>query len=321
MRTACGAFALFALLLLLGCTKRESEPGAAKASASVVRIGFQKSGALALLRWKKTLEPALEEQHLSVEWAEFASGPALLEALNAEQLDLGFVGEAPPIFAQAASKDLVYVGYEPPAPEGEAILVRRDSKLTSVAQLEGHSVALNKGSNVHYFLVRALEAAAVPYADVKVVFLPPADARAAFENGTVDAWAIWDPYLAAAEIATDARRLTDATGLAPNHQFYVSRRGFAEQRPAQLKLLLEQVAATDAWALEHRAEAAKFLAEQLAIDERAMLKSVERASFGVRPIDDAVLRSQQQVADAFLALGLLPARLSVKDALPARGVR
>ena len=169
--------------------------GASYGQDKVVRIGFQKYGKLVLLKSKGTLEDKLTAAGYRVVWTEFPSGPPLLEALNVGAIDFGNAGEAPPIFAQAAGAPLQYVAYEPPAPRGEAILVPKDSKLNSVADLRGKKVALNKGSNVHYLLVKALEKAGIKYSEIEPVFLAPADARAAFESGAVDAWVIWDPYL------------------------------------------------------------------------------------------------------------------------------
>ena len=166
-----------------------------------------------LLKSKGTLEEKLKAAGYKVVWTEFPSGPPLLEALNVGAIDFGNTGEAPPIFAQAAGAPIQYVAYEPPAPKGEAILVPKDSKLKSVADLKGKKVALNKGSNVHYLLVKALEKAGVKYSEIEPVFLAPADARAAFERGAVDAWVIWDPFQAAAEAATGARTLADGTGI------------------------------------------------------------------------------------------------------------
>jgi sulfonate transport system substrate-binding protein len=300
--------------LLLACGKQPSHDPE-RSQGPALRVGYQKSGALALLRWRGTLEAELRGTPL--EWAEFPTGPALLEALNADQLDLGFVGEAPPIFAQAASTQMVYVASEPPAPLAEAILVRRDSTLKSVGDLKGHSVALNKGSNVHYFVIKALERAAVRYADVKIVYLPPADARAAFENGTVDAWAIWDPYLAAAELSSTTRVLATAEGSAENRLFYVGRRELVEQNPKLVDRVLKQLQATDDWVGEHRAEAAGYLAEQLGLEPRVMRLALGRATFGVQPISAEVVESQQRVADTFHQLGLIPQKLAVKDALPS----
>lgn len=159
-----------------------------------VRVGFQKYGTLVLLKGKGLLEEKLKPLGYTVKWAEFAAGPQMLEALNAGAIDIAQTGEAPPIFAQAASPNLVYIAFEPPAPKGEAILVPKDSPIQSPADLKGRKVALNKGSNVHFLLVEALASAGIGYGDIQPVFLTPADARAAFTSGAVDAWAIWDPF-------------------------------------------------------------------------------------------------------------------------------
>src|SRR5467141_2609174 len=214
----------------------------------VVRIGFQKYGKLVLLKSKGTLEDKLKAAGYKVVWTEFPSGPPLLEALNVGAIDFGNTGEAPPIFAQAAGAPIQYVAYEPPAPKGEAILVPKDSKLTSVADLRGKKVALNKGSNVHYLLVKALEKAGVKYSEVEPVFLAPADARAAFERGSVDAWVIWDPFQAAAEAATGARQLVDGTGLVANTQFYLGSRKFVDANAPALDVVLAQLREVDDWA-------------------------------------------------------------------------
>ena len=162
--------------------------GASYGEDKVVRIGYQKYGKLVLLKGRGTLEQKLKPLGYSVSWTEFPSGPPLLEALNVGSIDFGISGETPPIFAQAAGVPLVYLAYGPPAPQGEAILVPKDSPLKSVADLKGKKVALNKGSNVHYLLVRALEQAGLKYTDIQTVFLAPADALAAFTRGSVDAW-------------------------------------------------------------------------------------------------------------------------------------
>ncbi|MEJ0071632.1 MAG: aliphatic sulfonate ABC transporter substrate-binding protein [Pseudomonadota bacterium] len=178
----------------------------ALADGQKLRIGVQKYGTLIVLQVRASLEQRLIPAGVTVEWIEFPGGPQLLEALAAGRLDFGTTGEAPPVFAQAAGAPLLYVAVEPPAPAGEAILVPKDSPIRTVADLKGKRVALNKGSNVHYLLIQALDKAGLQPNDIRSVYLAPADARAAFERGSVDAWVIWDPFLAAAQDATDARR-------------------------------------------------------------------------------------------------------------------
>ena len=207
---------------------------------NAIRIGYQKYGTLNILKARGGLEQRLKSQGISVQWIQFPAGPQLLEALNAGSIDYGHTGEAPPIFAQAAGAPLVYVAHEPPNPKGEAILVSKDSQIQDVAGLKGKKVALNKASNVHYFLVQALAAAGLKYSDIQPVFLPPAEARAAFERGSVDAWAIWDPFLTAAKRSTGGRVLKDGENLAANREFYLAAKPFAEQYPDRVKAILEE---------------------------------------------------------------------------------
>src|SRR5215475_10744085 len=221
--------------------------GASYGQDKVVRIGFQKYGKLVLLKGRGTLEDRLKPLGYTVTWTEFPSGPPLLEALNVGAIDFGIAGETPPIFAQAAGAPLVYLAYDPPAPQGEAILVPKDSPLKSLADLRGKKVALKKGSNVHYLLVRALEQDGLKYTDVQPVFLAPADALAAFTRGSVDAWVIWDPYEAAAEASTGARILTDGTGLVANHQFYFSSKKFLAENRKAVDAVLDALNEADDW--------------------------------------------------------------------------
>ena len=290
-------------------------PTRAIAASKVLRIGVQKYGTLVILRERQALEPLLAKLGWSVDWTEFPGGPQLLEALNVGDLDFGTTGEAPPVFAQAAGAPLVYVGVEPPSPKGEAILVPQDSPLTSVAGLRGKRVALNKGSNVHYLLLQALKSAGLVPADIESVFLTPADARAAFEQGAVDAWVIWDPFFAAGQAVTRARVLTDAVGLAPNRQFFLATKTFAEARPALLKLVMTAILATDQWAEQHQDEVAKMLQPSLKLPLPVIATALARMGYGVGPMTAEVAADQQRIADAFYDLRLIPARVAIQDAL------
>jgi sulfonate transport system substrate-binding protein len=279
----------------------------------MVRIGFQKYGKLVLLKGKGSLEQKLAPLGYKVVWTEFPSGPPLLEALNVGAIDFGNTGEAPPIFAQAAGAPIQYVAYEPPAPKGEAVLVQKDSKLNSIADLKGKKVALNKGSNVHYLLVKALEKAGVKYSEIEPVFLAPADARAAFERGSVDAWVIWDPFQAAAEAATGARTLADGTGIVSNYQFYFSSKKFLESDPKIVDLVLAQLSEVDDWAKNDIHAVAEQIAPAVGLPVAVVEVALKRQSYGIKPITDGVIADQQQVADTFFALGLLPKTIKISD--------
>jgi sulfonate transport system substrate-binding protein len=283
----------------------------------VLRIGYQKYGTLTLLKARGDLEKRLAPLGIGAKWTEFPAGPQLLEGLNVGSIDFGTVGEAPPIFAQAAQADLVYVANQPPAPAGEAIVVPKGSAFKTVADLKGRKVALNKGSNVHYLLVKALEKAGLRYTDVQTVFLPPADARAAFERGAVDAWVIWDPFLAAAERQIGARVLANGTGLVSNHQFYLAARRYEQRHPQVIAAIIEELARLDAWAQGNPREVAQFIAPQIGLDVATAELASGRFAYGIRPISAAVAAEQQKIADVFFELKLIPRAIRVADALPA----
>ena len=287
--------------------------GASYGQDKIVRIGYQKYGKLVLLKGRGTLEDKLKPLGYSVSWTEFPSGPPLLEALNVGAIDFGIAGETPPIFAQAAGAPLVYLAYDPPAPSGEAILVPKDSPLKSVSDLRGKKVALNKGSNVHYLLVRALEQAGLKYTDVQPAFLAPSDALAAFTRGSVDAWVIWDPYEAAAEAATGARILTDGTGLVSYYQFYFSSKKFLTEHAQAVDIVLEALNEADDWTKNNIDAVAEQLSPSVGLPAAVLAVSLRRESYGILPINSEVIASQQRIADTFHALGLLPKPITVSD--------
>lgn len=301
-------------LLLAGLTAYAAAQATAPAT---LRIGFQKSASLLTLQKSSgSLEKRLAPLGVAVKWVEFPAGPQLLEGLNVGAVDVGYVGEAPPIFAQAAGARFVYIGHDPAAPQAEAIVVPRDSALRSVADLKGRKIALNKGSNVHYLLVRALEKQGLAWRDIQPVYLPPADARAAFERGAVDAWVIWDPFLAAVEQQTGARVLQDGRGLVNNYAYYLAERGFAQQQPQVIQALFDDTQAQAAALKADVRAAAAAVAPLQGLPVEVVEKSLSRYQFGVRPLTAAVAAEQQQIADAFHALGLIPKAIRVADALP-----
>ena len=285
---------------------------------TLLRIGYQKSASLFVLQKAQgSLEKKLGAIGVGVKWVEFPAGPQLLEGLNVGSVDVGFVGEAPPIFAQAAGAQFVYIGNDPAAPEAEALVVPKDSALRSVADLKGRKVALNKGSNVHYLLVRLLEKHGLKYADVQPVFLAPADARAAFEKGSVDAWVIWDPFLAAVEKQTGARVLADGRGVVNNYAYYLGERGYVEKNPRVIEALFADTQEQARWLKANTKQAAAIIAPLQGLETDVVETSLKRYAFGVQPLTAAVAAEQQKIADAFFELRLIPKALRVSDAVPA----
>jgi sulfonate transport system substrate-binding protein len=275
------------------------------------RIGWQKGSNLAVVKAKGEFEKRLNDNGVTVKWIEFPAGPQMLEGLNVGSIDFGVVGETPPVFAQAAGADLLYVGNEPPSPKAEAILVPANSPVKSVAELKGKRVALNKGSNVHFLLVRALENAGLKYSDIQLTFLKPADARAAFEKGAIDAWVIWDPYTSAAVAQVRARVLVDGTGAADNYNFYIATKPYAEQHPGVLKLALEEIRINDQWIETHLKESAAIVGPQVGLPEDVAETALGNYSYGAQVLADTVVAKQQKMADAFSDLGLIPKKVDI----------
>jgi sulfonate transport system substrate-binding protein len=288
-------------------------------AADELRIGFQKSSLnLLVARHLGLIEKRLPGT--KVTWIEFPAGPQLLEALSVGGIDVGMTGDSPPVFAQAAGKDLLYVGAEPPKPDASALLVRADSPLRSLPEVRGKRIALQKGSSAHFLLVQAVAKAGLQWSDITPVYLAPADARAAFERGSVDAWAIWDPYYAAAEIDTQARSLATSRGLTSNNSVYLASRVVTQSRPQALRAVFAALTEADAWAQSHRKDVAQLFAESTGLGLATVHRFLSRRQPApVAPINAAVLAEQQKVADAFAKLGLIPKPIRVTDIVWTQG--
>lgn len=278
-----------------------------------LRIGYQKTGQLLVVKARKLLEQRFEPQGVSVRWVEFPSGPPLLEALNAGSIDYGYTGDAPPIFAQAARAAIRYVGAIPARGYGQAILVRKDSTVQTLADLKGKKVAVAKGSSAHNLLVTALESAKIPWSDITPVYLAPADAASAFARGAVDAWSIWDPFYAIAELKQNARPLPIDPAATLQNSFFLANRDFLAAHPDLVAAINADVAAATEWAAAHRGEVAELLSEASGVDLAAQQKSVDRAEFTFSGLTEKVVAEQQAVADRFQRLGLIPAPIVVRD--------
>lgn len=300
---------LAAIMMLSACSKQPD--------TTTLNIGYQKYGLLPIIKARGDLDKALKEKGVTVKWVEFPAGPQLLEGLNVGSVSFGEAGEAPPIFAQAANSNLVYIANQPAAPKAEALIVPQGSAIKTVQDLKGKRVVLNKGSNVHYLLLKVLEANDLKLEDIDVVYLPPADARAAFEKGAVDAWVIWDPFFAAAEQQLGAQVLATGENLVSNHQFYLADRKFAEQHPEILKVVVNELNTTTQWVSQHQVDAAKLLEKPTGLALDVLNTSISRMGFGVKPISNDVAKEQQFVADAFYQQKLIPNKINIQAAILA----
>jgi sulfonate transport system substrate-binding protein len=279
------------------------------AHPTTLRIGYQRIGPLVILQQQHRLEQALAPT--AVQWIEFASGPPLMEALNAGAIDFGYGGDTPPIFAAAAGVDFVFVAFQPLPGENEGLLLPPGSAITTVEGLRGHTIAVTKGSSAHNFIVRILAAHGMTPADVQLRYLQPSDAAAAFARGSVAAWAIWDPYFAIAERAPGVRLLTNGVGVAPSNNFFFARRSYAQDNPALIAQLVDEINGAAAWAHDHPRELASVMTAVTGVEPGAEAVAAARGAYTAAFLTPAVVAQEQAIADRFAALHIIPGAVDI----------
>ncbi len=285
---------------------------AGNSTTKLVRIGYQTSGDLA--KEKGLIEKRLAPLGVNVTWAQFISGPPLLEALNVGSLDIGPTGETPPIFAQAAGTNLVYLVNMPPGSgQGYGIIVPKDSPIKTVADLKGKKVAYARGTALTYFLVKALAEVGLKFNDIEPVNLTIADGRAAFLNKTVDAFVATDPSLLKFQKEGTARLLRDAQGIKTPGSYYLASREFVTKNPELIKIILEEYYQIGQWANRNQRAAAEILAPKIQVDVPTMEVMLSRRNFDMRPINESVVREQQQIADLLYQLKILPKQVDIRQ--------
>jgi sulfonate transport system substrate-binding protein len=280
----------------------------------VVRIVRNKQlTPLAVLEKQGALEKKLTPLGFEVQWLEFAAGPQQLEALNAGSLDIAQTAESPPVFAQAAGTPLIYLVTLPPSGKSISLLVPVDSPIKSISELKGKRVAFQKASIGHYLLVKALEKAGLKLTDVQSVFLPPPDANVAFSQGKVDAWFIWEPYATRAVEKKVGRVLLDGGNLRDTGNFYSTSRQFYQAHSDVIKVFLEELQKAEIWSKDHRQEMAELLAPVTQLDVPTLEVMHEKYEYGLRPITEQTINKQQEVADKWYSLGLIPKQVNVRE--------
>lgn len=306
-------------VLLAACQKSETAPTQAAAPAAsqnnelkTLSIGFQKSSLNSIV---------LKQQHLlekefpktKIEWKEFPAGPQMLEALAVGAVDLGTVGNTPSIFAQAADKGIVYVGYENVHPKWQAVLVPNDSPIKSIADLKGKRIAVQKGSSAHDLLGRVLKKANLTWNDIQPIWLAPADARAALDKKSVDAWAIWEPFYSAAEVQGHARPIIDGTAFETTYNFLIGNPDFVKAHSQETKQFLNTLNHAAQWIVDHPQESLKLYQDATGLNadiaQRVLDKRYKPSL--TQPITPEVVKAQQEIADRFYQEKLIPKQIEI----------
>jgi sulfonate transport system substrate-binding protein len=279
-----------------------------------IRIGYQKNGILVVARQQAALEKHFEALGIVISWVDFPAGPPMLEAMNAGSVDLGQVGDTPPIFAQAAGAKIVYVAGQP-ITNGQGILVKPDSAIRTLADLRGKRIGFTKGSSAHNVVVMTLEKVGLQYGDITPVYLSRPDGAAAFARDAIDAWAVWDPYFAIGETRGGGRVLVNASEIGKTNSFYIANRDFAARSPQLVTGVIDILAHTAIWAEAHRDQVGRVLAEITGVDLAIQTIAAQRSSFAIGKLTDDIVVTQQAVADRFFRLGLIPRQIVVREAI------
>jgi sulfonate transport system substrate-binding protein len=271
---------------------------------------------LTLVKNKGGLEKRLKPLGVTeIKWTEFPSGPPMLEALSVNSIDIARTGDAPPVISQAAGSSLVYVGGSAPKESSSALLVKEDSPIQTIADLKGKKVAFAKGSSANYLIVKILESGGVSWEDITPVYLAPADARAAFEQGNVDAWVIWDPFYALVQDKSKVRVIRDSKGLVANRDFYLASKTFADKNPKIIEAIREETQEVAAWAKKNPEDVAEFLSPLLKIDKSVLVTVSKRRDYGFETITPEMVAEQQAIADSFYKLKLIPKEVKVSEVI------
>jgi sulfonate transport system substrate-binding protein len=295
-------------VLLTSCGKSEETIGKNKE----INIGYQKSGTTLLLKNKQELQKELEKEGYKVTWSEFNTGSSILEALNAGSIDFAVAGDIPSIFALEKGSSFKYIASEPSSPSSEGILVRKDSKIKSLEDLKGKRIAFNKASIAQYLLTKALNSVGLSINDIEAVYLNPPEASIAFEQGKVDAWVVWDPYMTVAE-SKGNNILKDASGIVPYRTYYFSTSELTKEHPEIIKKFIKHLANAGKQINEDPTEAAMLLQKTTNIPEGTWKKVLKKKKSDVQFMDEKAVHDLQEEADDLLKIGLIKKKVQIEE--------
>jgi sulfonate transport system substrate-binding protein len=286
--------------------------GKAPDQPQTLKIASQKGGTKSLM----LAAHALDGAPYKVEWSEFPSAQALLEALGAGAVDAGAVGDAPFVFAYAAGAPIKAVLATRASGGGAstAILVKAGSPIRAPADLKGKRIATGRGSIGHYLLIRVLEKAGLTPRDVTVVYLNPGDCRAAFSSGAVDAWATWGSYVGLAQLHDRTRLLADGDGLLTGIGFEAATDTAIAAKRAQRTDVLARLARAERWESSHQAEYAAVLAKETGLPQDVALYTVSRVRGAPVPMDGTIVAEERDTLSRFLRAGVITAAPNIDGA-------
>lgn len=250
-----------------------------------------------------------------VEYAEFAGGNLIVEALASGSLDVGGMSEIPPIFSIQSHRQPRLIAVLQSDVNNQVFLIPKDSNIESVGQLRGKRVGYVRSTTSHYFLIKALKEQGLTMKDITAVALTPQDGFSAFQSGQLDAWVIYGVFIQLAKFRSGARVLKTALGYLSGNYLIAARPAALEDplRKQAIQDYLQRQARTLDWINNNPEPWATKSAQLLGVDKAVFLDMYNNRSQASRiiPVNDQAIASQQEVADLFFDAGVLSERLDV----------
>ncbi|MDR6099972.1 sulfonate transport system substrate-binding protein [Agrobacterium larrymoorei] len=291
---------------------------AAQAAEQTIRIGWLRGpNDITLAKSRGTLEKALAEKGIKVEWAgPFPAAAPAFEALNAGSIDITAGSSTSAIAALSAKIPLVIFAYQKMAPSAEGIVVKKESGIASIKDLAGKKVAVNRGGTGEYLLMQGLQTNGVDPKSVERVYLSPSDSGPSFTQGHVDAWATWDPFLTIAETAYDGKVVADGAAIkSDNAVVLVASKEFATSKADQLQLVFDVIKSENAWAIANKAEAGAVWAKEMNVPNNLSSKIGENNAVPTTAVTEADVKQIGAVAEWYAKSGIIPSLPDVKDSV------
>jgi sulfonate transport system substrate-binding protein len=281
------------------------------ADAVVLRVGDQKGGNRSLL----DISGYAKDLPYKIEWSEFPAAAPVLEALNAGALDVGYTGDLSFLSVYAAGAPIKAIGGTRSDAKTQAILVRQDSPIKSAADLKGKRLAGTRGGWGQFLIDATLERAQIKLEDATFAPLGPVDAKVALVAGSIDAWAVWEPYVSFATLKDKARVIADGEGLTPTITFTVASDSAIATKRAAVQDLVQRLNKARLWSLDHIAEYARNTAELTKLPEDVLLSAYTAQRTSPIAIDENVVKEVQAASDRSTRYGILPKKLDVNQAV------
>nr|WP_243430423.1 ABC transporter substrate-binding protein [Pseudomonas sp. 51_B] len=275
------------------------------AAAQTLVVGDQSYNARAVME----AAGVLSDLPYTLEWKQFTAGSPVAEALNVGSLDIGLLGDAPPLFLGALGAPIKVIAVSHQNLAGVAILARKDSSIQSLQDLRGKRAAIWKGSWSQQLLLSALDKAGVPREAVELRYLSALDASHALDGGSVDVIATWEPYVTQQE-RQGARVLATAEGVIPAQSFVVANIKAVEQKRAQIADFLQRLKKARQWTLKDTANTDAYAdawAQRTRADRDIARVWFARARTDLAPLNPQVIVDAQKTIDFFAGLGLIKA--------------